>query len=220
MGREKTEQTKIKRQPKIINIFGCFAFFVCFVISPVSYSIQDFDKIAAQATQARESNRLDEAISLYREALRLNPKWAEGWFYLGSLFHDRDNHAEAARAFKEATDLNPGIGTAWVMLGLSEFNLGRYDDALKHIQKGRQLGITDNPNLRNVMLYHEGLLLLDKEDYENAHKALASLGREGVESENLIAALGLAVLRLRPSALPSLDETTRAAVGRAGQAEY
>jgi tetratricopeptide (TPR) repeat protein len=188
----------------------------CFVLSLP----QDFAKIAARATEARESDRIDDAISLYREALRIRPKWDEGWFYLGSLLHERDQHAEALRAFKEATDLNPNVGTAWVMLGLSEFKLSRYHDALKHIQQGRRLGITDNPNLRNVMLYHEGLLLLAKEDFENAQKTLSSLSREGVDSEDLIAALGLSLLRLRPSELPTSDSTTRAAVGRAGQAEY
>src|SRR5262245_23409074 len=192
---------------------------VCFAFSHADPQ-QDFEKIAAQAKQAREADRLDEAISLYREALRIRPKWDEGWFYLGSLLHERDNHAEALRAFKEATGLNPKVGTAWVMLGISEFKLGLYNDALIHIQQGRQLGITDNPNLRNVMLYHEGLLLLEKEDFESAQKALASLSREGVDNEDLIAALGLAVLRLRPSKLPTADAPTRAAVGSAGQAEY
>jgi tetratricopeptide (TPR) repeat protein len=226
MGKEKTKQTKITKQTKDYKVFVCFVYFVCFVFSlgfhhqALSNTQQDFEKIAAQAKQAREADRLDEAISLYREALRIHPKWDEGWFYLGSLLHERDNHAEALRAFKEATGLNPKVGTAWVMLGISEFKLGLYNDALIHIQQGRQLGITDNPNLRNVMLYHEGLLLLDKEDFESAQKALASLSRERVDNEDLIAALGLAVLRLRPSKLPTADPTTRAAIGSAGQAEY
>jgi tetratricopeptide (TPR) repeat protein len=226
-GKANTEQKKKnKTNERIINFSFVSFLFVCFVFSPVLYapaqsrSSQDFDKLAAQAAQARAGNRVDEAISLYREALRLRPRWDEGWFYLGTLLHERDNHADAALAFKEATDLNPKIGTAWVMLGLSEFKLGRYNDALKHIQQGRQLGITDNPNLRNVMLYHEGLLLLDKEDFEAAQKTLGSLSREGVENEDLIAALGLSVLRVRPSALPSADRTTQMAVGRAGQAEH
>jgi tetratricopeptide (TPR) repeat protein len=226
-GKENTKQTKKNKTNERIRNFSFVSFiFVCFVFSTVFHSpaqtrsSQDFDKLAAQAAQAREANRVDEAISLYRETVRLRPKWDEGWFYLGTLLHERDKHADAAQAFKAVTEINPKVGTAWVMLGLSEFKLGRYDDALKHIQQGRQLGIIDNPNLRNVMLYHEGLLLLDKEDFEGAQKTLGSLSREGVENEDMIAALGLAVLRVRPSNLPSADSTTQMAVGRAGQAEH
>jgi tetratricopeptide (TPR) repeat protein len=226
-GKKNTGQPKKSEiNEKIVKISFVSFIIVCFVYSPAFYSpaqsrsSRDFDRLAAQAAQAREGNRVDEAISLYRQSLRLRPKWDEGWFYLGTLLHERDNHPEAARAFKEAAGLNPSVGTAWVMLGLSEFKLGRYNDALKHLQQGRQLGITDNPNLRNVMLYHEGLLLLDKEDFETAQKTLGSLSREGIDNEDLIAALGLSVLRVRPSDLPSADPTTQMAIGRAGQAEH
>ncbi|MCI0663946.1 MAG: tetratricopeptide repeat protein [Acidobacteria bacterium] len=174
-----------------------------------------FEKIASQAAQAKEANQIEQAISLYRQALRLNPKWGEGWFYLATLHYDRDSFAEAAEAFRKATNLSPKIGTAWVMLGLSEFKLGRHDDSLKHIQKGRQLGITDNPQLMNVMLYHEGLLLLHKGDFDAAQKTLSKLSREGVENDGLINALGQAVLRVRPD-----QEQQAAIVRRAGQAEY
>ncbi len=185
-----------------------------------SASGQDFDKLAAAAVQARDANRIDEAVALYRQALSSRPKWGEGWFYLATLLYERDSFAEAASAFKQATELNPKVGTAWVMLGLSEFKLNRYDDSLKHIQQGRRLGITDNPNLRSVMLYHEGLLLLTKGDFETGQKMLGSLSREGFNSEDHIIALGLAVLRLRPSDLPSAESATREATARAGLAEH
>lgn len=181
---------------------------------------QDFDKLAAQAAQARDANRLDEAVALYRQALRLRPLWDEGWFYLATLLYEGDSWADASQAFRETTNLNPKVGTAWVMLGLCEFKLGRYDDSLKHIQQGRRLGITDNPNLWHVMLYHEGLLLLEKGDFETAQETLGEISKEGVKNEDLIIAVGLSILHIRPSALPSADATTREVVRRAGWAEH
>lgn len=53
------------------------------------------------------------------------------------------------------------------MLGLSEFKFGRYSDSLKHLQQGRQLGITNNPSLWYVDL-PSGLRLLEKTNYECA----------------------------------------------------
>ncbi|MFN2515156.1 MAG: tetratricopeptide repeat protein [Pyrinomonadaceae bacterium] len=185
-----------------------------------STSTQDFDKLAAQASQARDANRLDEAIALYRQALRLRPSWDEGWFYLATLLYEGDSWADASQAFKETTKLNPKVGTAWVMLGLCEFKLGRFSDALTHIQQGRRLGTPADPQFNYVMLYHEGLLLLGKGEFERAQETLGLLSSDGVENEDLTTALGLSVLRISFSDLLAGDSALRELVRRAGRAEY
>lgn len=185
-----------------------------------STSPNTFDGVAAQAEQARRANRTEEAIELYRKALSLRPQWAEGWFNLGTLLYDRDSYDEAAQAFKGATELNPKVGTAWVMLGLCEFKLERYDEALKHIQHGRQLGTSAEPQFRQVMIYHEGLLLIGKGEFRGAQETLGLMSREGVENEELIVALGLSVLNIRFSDLLAGDSTLREMVRRAGRAEH
>ncbi len=179
----------------------------------------NFHRLASEAEQARTANRLDEAIVLYRRALSLRPRWAEGWWYLGTLLYDRDAYAKAAKAFEKAAALNPKVGTAFVMLGLCEFKLGRNDAALEHIQQGRRLGTTDGPQFRHVMLYHEGLLLLGKGEFERAQETLALVSREGAEDEDLRMALGMSVLRLRPSEVPPDDSRLRQVLRRAGRAE-
>jgi len=181
---------------------------------------RDFDRAAARAEQARGANRIGEAIELYRKALTLRPNWAEGWWYLGTLLYERDDFAGAASALRRATDLSPNAGTAWVMLGLCEFKLGRHSDALEHIQQGRRLGAGDEPQLRPVMLYHEGLLLLGKGDFERAQETLGLLSGDGVESEELITALGLSALRTRFSELLAGGPELRELVRRAGRAEH
>ncbi|HXG66168.1 MAG TPA: tetratricopeptide repeat protein [Blastocatellia bacterium] len=183
-------------------------------------SPENFDQVAARAEQARSANRVEEAIELYRKALSLRPRWAEGWWYLGTLLYERDAFADAAAAFGRATTLSPKVGTAWVMLGLCEFKLGRYQDALTHIQQGRQLGTSAEPRFKQVMLYHEGILLLGKGDFERAQETLSLLSREGVESEEVVTALGLSVLRIRFSDLLAGDAALRELVRRAGWAEH
>jgi tetratricopeptide (TPR) repeat protein len=193
---------------------------------PVSWAQQpptlpkDFDQVAAQAEQARGTNRIEEAIELYRKALSLRPQWAEGWWHLGTLLYERDAYADAAVAFGQATTLSPKVGTAWVMLGLCEFQLGRFDDALEHIQRGRRLGTSANPQLKHVTLYHEGILLLGKGEFERAQETLGLLSQDGVENENLTTALGLSVLRMRFSDLLGGDSALRELVRRAGWAEH
>ena len=105
------------------------------------------------------------------------------------------------------------------MLGLCDYRLGRNDAALQHIQKGRDLGTVADPQFKNVMLYHEGLLLILREDFEKAQETLALLAHDGIGSDDLRIALGLSVLRLSPTALSPGDSELRQVVLRAGHAE-
>ena len=150
----------------------------------------------------------------------MRPNWTEGWWYLGTLLYDRDAFAEAAAAFKRAVDLDPKVGTVWVMLGLCEFKLGRHADALAHIQRGRRLGTSADPQFRRVMLYHEGLLLIGKGAFEQARRTLSLLSREGVESEELLTALGLAALNRRFADLLAGGQRMQRLVQRVGRAEH
>src|SRR5437660_2941797 len=40
----------------------------------------EFNDLAKRATEAREADRLDEAVALYGQALQLRPSWIEGWW--------------------------------------------------------------------------------------------------------------------------------------------
>ena len=180
---------------------------------------ESFDQVAARAEQARQENRIAEAIELYRHGVSLQPQWGEGWWYLGTLLYERDDFAEAVEAFGRATVYNPQVGSAWVLRGLCEFKLNRFDDALKHLQQGRRLGVGSAPQLRPVMLYHEGVLLLGRGQFEQAQETLDRLSSEGTENENMTMALGLSVLRIRPSELAAEEGALRGRVERAGRAE-
>jgi len=50
------------------------------------------------------------------------------------------------------------------------------------------------------MLYHEGLLLLEKKHFEAAQETLGRLSKESVNSKDLVIALGLSILHIRPVA--------------------
>jgi tetratricopeptide (TPR) repeat protein len=189
--------------------------------APSQVPQESFDKLAADATAAREADRVTEAIALYRQALAAKSDWAEGWWYLATLQYDLNNYADAARGFRETARLQGSAGAPWAMLGLCEFQLERYDEAMAHLRQGRQLGLGDNVELIRVMRYHEGLLYLLKGEFERAQVTLDGLSFEGVNSNELIIALGLAVLRM--GMLPKdvdINYRDRAVIRRAGLAEH
>jgi tetratricopeptide (TPR) repeat protein len=182
---------------------------------------QNFDAIAAAAGAAREADKIEEAIGLYRQAVSLRPAWAEGWWFLGTLYYDHDKYAEAAPAFKQAAQIQVKVGAPWAMLALCEFQLARYDEARTHLEHARRLGLGDNTELTRVMRYHDGLLSILKGDFEKAQETLGSLSYEGLKSEELIISLGLAILRIgmMPKEI-TINYPDRALIRRAGLAEH
>jgi Flp pilus assembly protein TadD len=143
---------------------------------------------------------------------------AAEWWQQGTALYEQDRYAEAAEAFAHVTQLEPQRGTPLVMLGLCEYKLGRPGEALEHLQAGKRLGITDDPQLRRVAAFHEGLLLMDRGDFEAARHILAGLSRDGVVSGELAMALGMAAMRVRPSRFRPGDALEQI-VRRAGRAE-
>jgi tetratricopeptide (TPR) repeat protein len=162
-----------------------------------------FAALSAKAQAARDADRLEEAAGLYRKALALRPSWAEGWWSLGTVEYDRNKYAEAVKAFDELVVLQPKSGTALVMLGLSQFELGQEDAALLSLQEGRRLGIPSDPQFREVMLYHEGILLQRKGRFEAAQEILGQLCRQAPYPAEVNLAMGAVALRSRDRQLPT-----------------
>ena len=178
-----------------------------------------FEQISKQATQARDQNKLEDAIRLYREALKLRPSWLEGWWDLGAILYDGDRYDEARQNFRRLTNLKPEGAPAWAMLGLCEFELHDYEQALRHLRRAPATGLVGNPELSAVAQYHLAILETRFEEYEAGTETLFTMARAGNESPSLIEALGLSVLRMPflPSEMPP---DRREMVLMAGRAAY
>lgn len=178
----------------------------------------NFDSLAKQAAEARDSDQLDHAAALYKQALALRPQWAEGWWSLGTLEYDRNNYAAAARAFQRLLVLAPKNGTAHAMLGLCEFELGQDDNALKHIDEAQALGVTNDTQLRRVVVYHQGLLLLRKDKFEGVRDSLGQLCAQALQDNSITQAMGMAALRIGGKNPPPENSPGATVVQRVGHA--
>lgn len=179
----------------------------------------EFDKFTKQADQARETGRLDEAIKFYIQALQVKPKWIEGWWYLGSIFYDRDRYNEASEALSNLLSIDDKNGPAWTLLGLCKFRLRSYDEALADIQHGRALGLGENKQFIDVARYHAALLMTRIGQFELGYDALRPFAREGNERMSVIEALGINILRM-PLLPTELPPDKRELVLLAGRAAY
>ena len=74
-------------------------------------------------------NQNREGVAALREAVRLNPKFADAHFQLGNAYDKLGQNEEAAKAFAEAVSLNPQDADAYFNLGNAYSKLNRYREA-------------------------------------------------------------------------------------------
>lgn len=183
---------------KPASVFKLISSLLVFSSLAVSAAVPSrFDVVSQQAETARVQNRIPDAIRLYREGTRLRPSWADGWWYLGSLFYDEDRFPEAAAAFQHLVS-NPSYhGTVHPFLGLCEYETRRYDEALAEFRAWAGAGWVGTPELRDVGSYHFALLLTRNGEFLESLSLLASTAQRLGDTPEIAEAMGLASLRMR-----------------------
>ena len=176
-----------------------------------------FEALVKKAEAAREADRTDEAIRLYKQAVRMRPGFAEGWWYLGMLYYEADEYADGRAAFRHVTSLKAEMALGWAMLGLCEFETKDFDSALVHLEKADQLKIPSEQSFYDVSKYHFALLLIRSGRFESAVKIIGDFARQGKDTPQFTEAMGLAALRkpLLPNELPPLEREMVLDVGHA-----
>jgi tetratricopeptide (TPR) repeat protein len=177
-----------------------------------------FDEVVRQATAARESERVDDAIRLYRQGAQMRPAWDEGWWYLATLYYDKERWAEGRDAFKHFLVLKPSAGPGWVLRGLCEYQIKEYGPALEHLRKGVGLGLGGNAELLRVASFHTAILYIRAGEFERSLTGLDFLAKNEPESARLAEALGLMMLRIPklPGEAPTEQRDLILAAGHAG----
>jgi tetratricopeptide (TPR) repeat protein len=85
--------------------------------------------LAASAVDTGDAARLDEAVALYREALRRNPDLVPALINLGNAHYTRGALIEAQALYERAIGLAPEFFEAHFNLGNVMHDLGRFDEA-------------------------------------------------------------------------------------------
>jgi tetratricopeptide (TPR) repeat protein len=178
-----------------------------------------FEEVARKAAEARDNDQLDEAIRWYREGARLRPRWDEGLWYLATLLYEKDRFGEARDAFRRFLVVKPDAGPAWALQGMCEFRLKEYDAALRSLQRGTDLGYGTNTAVQRAAWFHLAMLLIQGGQFELAVRPLTFLARSEPESEGLVEAAGLMLLRV-PKLPAEITTNERDLVTRAGRAAY
>ncbi len=155
-----------------------------------------FDQVSAAAATARAQGDLPRAITLYQQAVQLNPQWPDGWWYLGSLQYATNTYAPAVDALSHYIQLTPHAGPALALRGLSEFEQGNYPESLRDLQQGIAFGAANQPRNAGIILYHEALLLTHAGRFEEALGQYTLMVKHGSVNDDVLTGIGLAGLRM------------------------
>ena len=189
---------------------------------PSTASRQSFSQLLQAAERARDENRDEEAIRLFRSALSEQPDSEEALWYLGTLLYEKDQYSDARDVLRQFLTLRPDAGPGWALLGISEFQLRDYPRALDHLQRAMAQGMGDRKELVQAVFYDVAILLTRFERYDDSLdmmlKMLASGSQDSsLPQSSLTDPAGLAGLRL--ALLPTeIPPDRRELIGLAGRA--
>jgi tetratricopeptide (TPR) repeat protein len=157
---------------------------------------QSFDQLLQSGAKAREENRDDEAIQLFRRALAAKPDSEEALWYLGSMLYEKEQFPEARDVLRSFLTLRSDAGPGWALLGMSEFQLREYPRALQHLQRAMAQGMGDRKELMQSVFYEVAILLTRFERFDESMDILQKMLASGVSDPALVVPAGLAGLRL------------------------
>jgi tetratricopeptide (TPR) repeat protein len=209
---------------RVRRIFGILPFLLAgvllvFLSTPTTAqrNPQDFADVAARAAGAREQNDVPAAIRLYGEAVKLKPKWADGWWFLGSLQYGSGAYSAARDALTHYIELLPDSGPGLAMRGLCEFETGQHSQSLRDIQAALSHGAADQARNESILRFHEALLLTLDGQFEDALRTYTFFAQNHITDPEIFMGIGLAGLRVKllprdidPSQQPLLTATGQA----------
>src|SRR5579862_4985246 len=164
------------------------------VLGVAAINAATFEELAQQATAARRANRIEEALALYKQALAANAAWPEGWWFLGTLSYSAYRYSDCEEAFGRFLKLDEKRGLAWALAGLCEFETGKYDRALDHLQRGLAQDSQLPPEIDAGVRFHYGLLLTRAGRFDQARRELEPLAQGCDKEPMLLAGIGLNAL--------------------------
>ncbi len=103
-----------------------------------------------------ELGQFDESKKAYKEALKIEPNFAEIHNNLGLLYLRMKKLDDAVAAFQEALKQNVNYAHAYVNLGNAFIDLERYDDALHAYEEALKIDPTNRDARSAMELYKEG----------------------------------------------------------------
>jgi tetratricopeptide (TPR) repeat protein len=155
-----------------------------------------FQKLAQQAAEARQANRLAEALGYYQKAVELRPNWSDGWWWLGTIYYDQELYPEARDSFAQSVARSEKPTAAYAFVGLCEYEMRKYAEAREHLSKWMAAETPGDTQLLEVARFRwEELLIRDGHFFEALQMLNRDVQAHGPDPSR-VEAMGLAWMQI------------------------
>ncbi len=89
--------------------------------------------------EAYQREDMDTAINYYNRAMKLNPDYADAYYYRGRVYYDNNNDADAIEDFNNAIELDPDYADAYHYRGQALYRSGEIDLATTDLTEAQRL---------------------------------------------------------------------------------
>ena len=114
--------------------------------------LSEAEKRVNAGVELGQEGRLEEAITEFDEAIRLNPQDADAYYNRGNTYDDLGQHQRAIQEFDEALRLDPQFAEIYVNRGLAYADLSQHQRAIQEYDEAIRL----NPQFV-LAYYNRGL---------------------------------------------------------------
>jgi tetratricopeptide (TPR) repeat protein len=147
-----------------------------------------YEQLAWQDYSARRLKQAEKMVDL---ALAINPYHLDSCYLRGLVYQKNNNHKSALNLFARVVVEQPESGRAFLKMAESLLELGEYKKADIAIKKAEKAGETSAP-----AKLIKGKIYLGTKRFRSALKALSLAEQEDQGNSEILAALGLAYLKL------------------------
>lgn len=182
----------------------CLLFAVACLLSAVAAQAQepDAEVAAAEGILAYRTQRYDDALKLFRQALRFHPQNTRALYFLGLTYLALGQTEQALAPLETLYDLRPTDLDVLYQLGGTYFALAQYDKAEPLLEEA----FRRQPDLDHLG-YYVGFLRYRHKDYQRAAEAFGATKTSNADIRQLASfyrGLSLGILGLSDQALSEL----------------
>jgi tetratricopeptide (TPR) repeat protein len=111
-----------------INLLNSILFLIFLMYSHLSFC-QDKENFKKDGNKFLRNKEFDKAIGLYKQAIALDPNYADALFNMGVAYAKKESWNESIECFSKCIKIKNNDKEAWYNRGFAYLNLGKIEEA-------------------------------------------------------------------------------------------